>query len=126
MSLICPECNSYFPKFQKNCIPYSICNWFSVTKIMPPGTREDANMFCTECNTNFVATRSSYNKLLLNTYIITLLFIIVPISIIFLLDYPGINMLYTLIAGGVLRVLIPQIMCASVIELEETPLKELF
>lgn len=126
MSLTCPVCNANFPKSQKNCIPYSICDWDSFTKIFPAGKREDANMFCIECDTNFIATKESYSKLLKTSYFVGILLILVPIAILVILHYPTSYIPIPMILGGVVRILVPQILNASIIELEQTPIKDRF
>lgn len=93
---------------------------------MPPGTREEANMFCTVCDSNFIATEESYEKLLKTSYFSALLFVVLPLLAITFFDYPKSYIPGPLILGGLVRVYVPQIMNASIIELEVAPMNHQF
>lgn len=124
MSLRCPKCESDFPKTQRNTIPYAICDWGSAGKLFPPGSRLDANMFCVYCDTNFVATKESYRKLLMTSNIVSALILAAIIILFYVGVLPNSYFIGVLALFFVSRVMVPRIIHASVTVLEEAPLKD--
>lgn len=124
MSLKCPKCESEFPKTQRNTIPYAICDWGSAGKLFPPGTRLDANMFCVNCDTNFVATKESYRKLLLTSNILSALTLAIIAALFYAGVLPNSYFIGVLALFFISRVMIPRLVHAYVTVLEEAPNKD--
>lgn len=126
MSLKCPKCDSTFPKAQKYVIPYSICDWGTLLKFRKPGKREDANMFCTECNSNFLATKNSYQKITRIHFLLSVFLILILIlsATVFASLVPNKIFFFMVAASGLIRLFTPRILNNIYTELEEADLKD--
>lgn len=125
MGLKCPKCDASFPRSQNGIIPDSIASLWSMYRIVIAGNRRDANMFCQSCDTSFIASKESYKKLILFSYIA---FVPALLSLLAGFFLPG-NWAYIasicLLAGGPARVLILRILNTSSTQLEESELKDI-